>query len=423
VVLLVIACSVATAAACAIGYALARDTRPFVLLSPEAEAYASQSLFTDAPQMAAFKARLEALASATQTSVVVTYVERPRNETVAAAMERSLEGLQSQLAGKGDDSQRSMLAIVLMGKPRFFGFIGTDHARTRVFLRNLSGDPAVHSLNFKHIQVSHGRYLMQGLAIAETALRPLNPLVEHHPAQWLVVAVLEWITQSIPDLPGETLLAGVRTVRAPLARLAADYGVPPIVLLIAPLVVLAFGLKRIEKAVSARLKPHWLKTAVWALSRTIPIPVAGMVAVVLYGSLESIASLAQLSGQHTVDLLQMARSLPTPTIPAWLTWLTIPAASVVALGVTVGIGLRLTGGDAHRLIAPSRWFAGWWWPLRVVLVAITVPVVLLLPVPLMVALASMEGLMSVALLVSMLGAWSEDVYRFWLALGEQPAAA
>jgi hypothetical protein len=281
----------------------------------------------------------------------------------------------------------------------------------------------VHSLNFKHIQVSHGRYLMQGLDIAEQALRPLNVLVEHHPAQWLVLALMEKITGSVPELPGDVLLGVVTTVRAPLAQVSADYGVPPIVLLLAPLMVLALLLKRIEKAADRRLKQPWLKTTVWALSRAIPIPVAGIVAVVLYGSLENIASLAQMSGQSAIDLLRVAHGLPTPAIPAWLTWLAIPAAAVIALGVTVGIGLRLTGGDAHRLIAPRRWFSGWGWPARVALLAITVPLVLLLPVPLTVALASMEGLMSVALLVSMLGAWGEDVYRFWRALGDEPGEA
>jgi hypothetical protein len=159
------------------------------------------------------------------------------------------------------------------------------------------------------------------------------------------------------------------------------------------------------------------------LSRAIPIPVAGIVAVVLYGSLENIASLAQMSGQSAIDLLKLAHGLPAPAIPAWLTWLAIPAAAVIAVGVTVGIGLRLTGGDAHRLITPRRWFSGCRRPVRAVLLAITVPLVLLLPLPLMVALASMEGLMSVALLVSMLGAWGEDVYRFWRALGDVQAEA
>jgi hypothetical protein len=424
VVLLAAACTLATALACAIGYELAKEHRPIVLLSSEAADYARQSLFTDAPQIAAFEARLEALAAATGTSVVVTYVERPRpGETVAAAMERSLEGLDAALASRTDDYQRSMLVIVLMGKPRMFGFIGADHARTRVFLRNLSGGPAVHSLNYKHIQVTHGRYLMQGLAIAQEALRPLPVLVEHHPAQWLVVAALEKATGSVPDLPSEALLTVVKAVRAPLARLAADHGVPPIVLLLAPLVLLASLIKRIEKLADSRLKQVWLKNAVWALCRTIPIPVAGIVAVVLYGSLESLASLAQMSGQPLLDLLQLARSLPTPTIPAWLAWLAIPAACIIALGVTVGIGLRLTGGDAHKLIAPSRWFCGWWLPLRVVLLAIALPLVLLLPVPLVVALASMEGLMAVALLVSMLVAWTDDIYRFWQALGSELAEA
>jgi len=422
-VLLAVACSLVTAIACLLGYALAGDKRPVVVMSSEAEAYARRALFADAAQMAAFKARLEAMAAATGTSVGVTYVERPRGETVAAAMEGALAGLEGLRAGEAGDTQASMLAIVLMGKPRFFGFIGAERARARVFLRNLSGDPAVHSLNFKHIQVTHGRYLMQGLEIAEQALRPLNALVEHHPAQWLVLALMERITGSVPELPGDVLLAVVTTVRAPLSKVSADYGVPPIMLLLVPLMVLAFLLKRIEKAADRRLKQPWLKTTVWALSRAIPIPVAGIVAVVLYGSLENIASLAQMSGQSAIDLLKLAHGLPAPAIPAWLTWLAIPAAAVIAIGVTVGIGLRLTGGDAHRLITPRRWFSGWWWPARVMLLAITVPLVLLLPVPLMVALASMEGLMSVALLVSMLGAWGEDVYRFWRALGDEPAEA
>jgi hypothetical protein len=32
----------------------------------------------------------------------------------------------------------------------------------------------------------------------------------------------------------------------------------------------------------------------------------------------------------------------------------------------------------------------------------------------------MEGLMAVALLVSMLFAWTDDVLRFWRALGDHP---
>ena len=422
--LLTAACMITTALACAISYALSKDGRPIVFISTEATAYAGQALFVDARQMAAFTARLQALAAETRTSVAVTYVERPRpGETLTAAMEGAVEGLQARLGGSAEDYQKSMLVIVLMGKPRIFGFAGTNHAGTRVFLRNLSGDPAVHSLNFKHIQVAHGHYLMQALGIAQKALRPLHVLVEHHPAQWLVVKGLEKATGSVPELPNETLLAVVRAVRAPLARLAADYGVPPITLLIAPLLALALVIKVIEKLADSGLKRVWLKNLVWVACRTIPIPVAGTVAVVLYGSLENIASLAQMSGQPVLDLFQLARTLPAPTVPAWLAWLALPAAYVIALGVTVGIGLRLTGGDAHKLIAPRRWFSGLWWPLRFVLLCIALALVLLLPVPFMVALSSMEGLMSVALLVSMLIAWTDDVYRFWRALGDDALAA
>jgi hypothetical protein len=227
----------------------------------------------------------------------------------------------------------------------------------------------------------------------------------------------------VPELPNETLLAVVRAVRAPLARLAADYGVPPITLLIAPLLALALVIKVVEKLADSGLKRVWLKNLVWVACRTIPIPVAGTVAVVLYGSLENIASLAQMSGQPVLDLFQLARTLPAPTVPAWLAWLALPASYVIALGVTVGIGLRLTGGDAHKLIAPRRWFSGFWRPLRFVLLCLFLALVLLLPVPFMVALSSMEGLMSVALLVSMLIAWTDDVYRLWQALGDDALAA
>jgi hypothetical protein len=247
--------------------------------------------------------------------------------------------------------------------------------------------------------------------------------VEHHPAQWLVVKALEKATGSVPELPNETLLAVVKTVRAPLARLAADYGVPPIMLLIAPLLALALVIKVIEKLADSWLKRVWLKTLVWVACRTIPIPVAGTAAVILYGSLENIASLSQMSGQPVLDLFQLARTLPAPTVPAWLTWLALPASYVIALGVTVGIGLRLTGGNAHKLIAPRSWFSGFWPPLRVVLLCLFLPFVLLLPVPFMVALSSMEGLMSVALLVSMLIAWTDDLFRFWRALGDDALAA
>src|SRR5687767_8159547 len=89
-VLLAVACSMVTAIVCLLGYALAGDKRPVVVMSSEAEAYARRALFADAAQMAAFKARLEAMAAATGTSVGVTYVERPRGETVAAAMEGAL---------------------------------------------------------------------------------------------------------------------------------------------------------------------------------------------------------------------------------------------------------------------------------------------------------------------------------------------
>jgi hypothetical protein len=422
--LMAVACTLVTAVACAIGYALSESRRPIVAVSTEAADYARQALFPDDRQMAAFTARLQALAEKTKTSVAVTYVDRPQpGETLAAAMEASVEGLQKQLAGRSNDNAGSMLVIVLMGKPRMFGFAGTDRAGTRLFLRNLSGDPVVHSLNFKHIQVTHGRYLMQALAITEEALRPLPVLIEHHPAQWLVVRALERATGSVPELPGDWLLAVVKTVRAPLAKLAADYGVPPIALLLAPLLTLALGIKVIEKLADWRLKRAWAKSLVWALSRIIPIPVAGIAAVVLYGSLESIASLAQVSGQSAADLIHLARTLPTPAIPAWLTWLAIPASCVIALGITVGIGLRLTGGDAHALITPSRWFSHLWPPLRLPLQGVCLALVLVLPVPFIAALSSMEGLMSVALLVSMLIAWTEDALRFWRALGVEPHAA
>jgi hypothetical protein len=421
---LTVACTVVTAVACAIGYALSKDRRPIVFMTTEAAEYASQALFADARQTVAFTARLEALAAETKTSVAVTYVERPRmGETLTAAMEGAVENLQARLGGSAEDYERSMLVIVLMGKPRIFGFVGSGQAGTRVFLRNLPGDPAVHSLNFKHIQVAHGLYLMQSLGIAQEALRPLNVLVEHHPAQWLVVKALEKATGSVPELPNETLLAVVKTVRAPLARLAADYGVPPIMLLIAPLLALALVIKVIEKLADSWLKRVWLKTLVWVACRTIPIPVAGTAAVILYGSLENIASLSQMSGQPVLDLFQLARTLPAPAIPAWLTWLALPASYVIALGVTVGIGLRLTGGNAHKLIAPRSWFSGFWPPLRAVLLCLSLPFVLLLPVPFMVALSSMEGLMSVALLVSMLIAWTDDLFRFWRALGDDALAA
>jgi hypothetical protein len=424
---LAIACTLVTAVACVIGYSMLAESRgPIVVISTEADDYARKVLFPDDRQMAAFTARLQALADTTRTSVAVTHVERPQlGETVAGAMDAGVDALQKQLAGQSETYASSMLVIVLMGKPRMFGFAGADRAGTRVFLRNLSGDPAIHSLNFKHIQVTQGRYLMEALGIAETALRPLPVLIEHHPAQWLVVKTLERATGSVPELPGDWLLAVVQTVRAPLAKLAADYGLPPIVLLLGPLLTLALGLKIIEKRADRHLKRAWSKTLVWALSRIIPVPVAGSAAVVLYGSLENIASLAQMSGsgRSVADLIHLARTLPTPSIPAWLTWLAIPASCLIALGITVGIGLRLTGGDAHTLITPSRWFSHLWAPLRVVLRGICLALVLVLPVPFIAALSSMEGLMSIALLVSMLIAWTEDVFRFWRRLGAEPHAA
>jgi hypothetical protein len=420
--LLTVACTLVMVVACAIGYALSKDRTPIVFISPEAADYAGKSLFADERQMAAFTARLQSLADETKTSVAVTYIERPRlGETLAAAMERAVQGLETQLAGRSDDYQQSMLVIVLMGKPRIFGFVGSDHAGTRVFLRNLSGDPAVHSLNFKHIQVTHGHYLMQALAIAQEALRPLNVFLEHHPAQGLVVQALEIATSSVPELPGGTLLAIVQTVRAPLVKLAADYRVPPITLLIVPLVLMAFLIKGVEWLANAVLKPAWLKTMVWLGSRIVNVPIAGIVAVILYGSLENIASLSQMSGQPLLDLLHLSRSLPAPTVPVWLTWLALPAAYVITLGIVVGVGLRMTGGNADQLAAPRRWFAKWPQPLRFALQLVALPLVLVLPAPFMVALSSMEGLMSVALLVTMLIVWGDDVRRFWETLGDETA--
>jgi hypothetical protein len=412
--LLTVACTAVTAAVCAISYGLSRDRRPTVFMSAEATEYARQALFADARQMAAFTARLQAVAEETGTSVAVTYIERPRQgQTLAAAMQEAVEGLQARLDGSFRDYERSMLVIVLMGKPRIFGFVGSDHARTRVYLRNLSGDPAVHSLNFKHIQVTHGLYLMQSLSIAREALRPLHAFVEHNPAHWLLIEVLELVTGMVPERPNET---AVRAIRAPLGRLAGDYGVPPIALLLGVLIIAASVIKAFEH-LTGKLQEGVVKTALWAFWRWVPVPVAGTVAVVMYGSLENIASLAQMSGQSVLELVQWSRTLPAPTIPTWVTWLVLPASYVIALGVTLGIGLKVAGGDAHLLIAPHRWFSGHWLPLRLLLRVTALALVLLLPVPFMVALASMEGLMSVALPVTMLITWTDDVWRFWRALG------
>ena len=164
---LTVVCTAATAVACAVGYALSKERRPIVFMSPEAAEYARQALFPDTQQMAAFTARLRSLAEATGTSAAVTYLERPRpGETLKAGIERSIEELEKQLAGRSDDDERSMLAIVLMGKPRTFVFVGLDRAGTRLALRNLSGNPALRRLKLRHVQAVDGRFLTQALDIA-----------------------------------------------------------------------------------------------------------------------------------------------------------------------------------------------------------------------------------------------------------------
>lgn len=418
--LLTVASTLVTAAVCAVTYALSKDRRPMVFLSEEAAEYAKRALFADERQVSAFTARLQEVAEETRTSVAVTYIERPRQgQTLAAAMQEAVDGLQVRLDGSIGEYETSMLVIVLMGKPRIFGFVGGDQARTKVFLRNLTGDPAVHSLNFKHIQVTHGLYLMQSLSIAQAALRPLHAFVEHNPAQRLVVDGLDLLTGFVPQSPNET---AVKTFRAPLVKLAGDYGIPPILVLIGVLMGAASAIKTLEYA-AGKLKRVWLKNALWAFLRYIPVPVAGTFAVILYGSLENIASLAQMSGQSVLELVQWSRTMPALTIPEWVKWLALPASYVVTLGVMVGVGLRATGGDAHLLITPRLWFHGFPQPVRPVLQVIAWGVVLVLPVPFMVALSSMEGLMSVALLVAMLCAWSDDLWRFWKALGDEPSWA